>query len=124
MYLSIKEIAIPRGGRVIRAVSDALAVVRAFKKGYSGSRVLSDIVSRTRRLLRDNNMVLQIAWIPGVHHVSDALTRPDRWNASCYQDLDWSDQAYASELALSAAALRTPAPTAGYDAVKAEDVLM
>ena len=68
-------------------------------------------------------MVLQIAWIPGVHHVSDVLTRPDRWNASCYQDLDWSDQAYASELGLSAAALRIPAPTAGY-AVKAEDVLM
>ena len=124
IYLAIKEIAVPRGGRVVRVVSDALAVVCAFKKGYSGSRVLSDIVARTRRLLRDHNMVLQIAWIPGVHNLSDVLTRPDRWNASSYQDLDWSAPAYAAELALSAAALRTPAPTVGYDAVKAEDVLI
>jgi hypothetical protein len=74
----------------VRVAIDAQAIVYAYRKRYSGSRILHDIITRCLAIAKSKGLRLQFVWIRGEDNASDIISRPDKWVGDSMANIDWT----------------------------------
>ena len=107
----------------MRIAIDAQAIVYAYRKRYSGSRILHDIIIRCLAIANSKGLRLQFVWIRGEDNASDIISRPDKWVGDSMANIDWTTPDAVLRLRRTVSRLGEEAPFSGCEENTPEDVV-
>jgi hypothetical protein len=107
----------------VRVAIDAQAIVYAYRKRYSGSRILHDIITRCLAIAKSKGLRLQFVWIRGEDNASDIISRPDKWVGDSMANIDWTTPDAVLRMRRTVSRLGEEAPFSGCEENSPEDVV-